>query len=596
MTAPDTASLEARLARLAPGQRAALAARLAAQRSGKPLLGTRPGPRDTFPLGMDQERLWVLDQLYPGTTTYTLGFGLRFIGAFDRAAFEGAANAVVARHELLRCGVETSEEGPFLRLHPDRGPDLTFTDLSEGPDEEREARRTAFIEQQARRPFGLRSDPVLRFGVADLGGGDHQVVQTMPHSFTDQWSYVRLNKELLEFYRAIKEGDEARVPVLPVQFGDYAQWQRDIFAGPQGDRHRAFWRDYLAGVPDRLRLPYDHSQDTTDHHGRQYNFVLDPEVTAAFVARAKESGSTVANATAAVYATLLHEETGEHDIIVGVPSVTRSEPAVQDLVGFLLTNVPLRVRIPERPTPAGILAAAQAAAATVAGHQEVPFGEIVKAAAPERTTLGYPLLQTMLVHIDLKDSVFYEAPGAQVYVNAINEGISSMDLTVACWHMNDVMFGRIEYRTALFEPTTIERLSRRLLQLIELFATAPDTPLAARVDPVLRNADRLTALWCEVLGTSRAEPEDSFGAAGGTPLAAARLLRTLRRQGHPVPGGITRHTTLGGLTEDLSDTVATGAPLPTVNGSDHVPGHLGVTPEFLENLFSQGSYTHQENR
>ncbi|MYS43015.1 hypothetical protein GTY23_17595 [Streptomyces sp. SID5998] len=541
---------------------------------------------------MDQERLWVLDQLYPGTTTYTLGFGLRFIGRLDREAFTRAANAVVARHELLRSSVEMEQGRPVLRLHPERGADLTFTDLSEGPEEEREDRRNRFIKEQVEIPFDLSRDPVLRIGVADLGG-DHQVVQTMPHSFTDQWSYVRLNKELLEFYRAFKEDDEPKVPDLPVQFGDWAQWQRDIFAGPQGDRHRAFWRDHLAGVPERLPLPYDFPQDTTDHSGRQYNFVLDPEVATAFAARARESRSTVANAMAGVYATLLFEETGERDIIVGVPSVTRSEPAVQDLVGFLLTNLPLRVRIPERPTPAGILAAAQAAGSAIAGHHEVPFGEIVKAAAPERSNLGYPLLQTMLVHLDLADSVFYTVPGARIYANAVNEGISSMDMTIAWWQVSDVMFGRIEYRTALFEASTIARLSRRLLQLVELFAKAPDTPLVARIAAGER--DRVAALWCEALGVRRAEPDDTFEGCGGSPLAAARLTRALREAGHPPEGGIHRLTTLGELVEGLPETAPVSAPLPTAGNDDHVPGRLDVSADYLERLFSQGSGVRQEN-
>ncbi|MER5883639.1 condensation domain-containing protein [Streptomyces sp. NPDC001941] len=589
MTAPESTDLRARLASLDPAQRAALAARLAARREGKTSLGRRPGPRDTFPLGMDQERLWVLDQLYPGTTTYTLGFGLRFLGELDQEAFTRAANAVVARHELLHSSVEVLRGRPVLRLHPGRGADLTFTDRSDGPDEEREERRKRFIKEQVARPFDLGRDPVLRIAVADLGG-DHQVVQTMPHSFTDQWSYVRINKELLEFYRAFKEGDEPDVPELPVQFGDWAQWQRDLFDGPQGERHRAFWRDYLAGVPERLALPYDHPQDTTDHDGRQYNFVLDPEVAAAFAARARQSRSTVANAMAAVYATLLYEETGERDVIVGVPSVTRSEPAVQDIAGFLLTNLPLRVRIPEHPTPAGVLAAAQAAGSAIAGHHEVPFGEIVKAAAPERSHLGYPLLQTMLVHLDLADSVFYTVPGARVYANAVNEGISSMDMTIAWWQVSDVMFGRIEYRTALFEESTVARLSRRLLQLVELFAHQPDAPLAPRGAVGVRQ--RAADLWREALGVDRADPQDAFADRGGTPLAAARLTRALREAGAAPTVGIRPATTLGELAEHLA--TATGR-RPGAAADDHVPGRLNVSADYLERLFSQGSGVGQEN-
>ncbi|MGV4927985.1 hypothetical protein K2224_39140 (plasmid) [Streptomyces sp. BHT-5-2] len=564
-------SAAARLAGLDPAQRAALAARLAAARSGPPLR-TRPGPRDRFPLGMDQERLWILDQLDPGTTTYTLGFGLRFHGAFDLDVFTRAAHAVARRHELLRSGVETEDGKPYLKVHEDRGADVTFTDVSEGPadHEHVEERRAAFVAEQVSRPFDLRDDPVLRLAVGRVADGDHQVVQTMPHSFTDQWSYVRLNHELIEHYRAYLEGADPEVPDLPVQFGDYAQWQRDYFASPKGAEHRAFWRTYLDGAPTRLPLPYDATPDTSDHAGEQYNFILNEDVAAAFTARAGEARTTMATAMTAAYVALLHEETGARDIVVGVPSVTRGEDAVQDLIGFLLTNVPIRVRLPENPTPAQTLAATVEGSMAVADHREVPFGEIVEAVAPNRAVTQYPLLQTMLVQLNLGDSVLFKVPGADVYANAVPEGISSMDMTVAWWQVNGLMYGRIEYRTALFLPSTIERMARRLLQLVELFATSPDTPLRTRsvppVPPVasvlsapaehgsapVEGLDRVERAWCEALGVSEAGPGDVFFEVGGTSLLAVRLTHLLKAEGFTLTlRDVFSNPTLGALAQVL---------------------------------------------
>ncbi|MCX5403588.1 condensation domain-containing protein [Streptomyces sp. NBC_00335] len=588
----DKAALAARLAGLDPRQRAALAARLSQNRSGRSPLRPRPGPRDTFPVGMDQERLWILDQLYPGTTTYTLGFGLRFLGEFDRQAFTTAVDTVVRRHELLRCSIEVDGVQPRLRLHPDRGADLEFTDLAHGPEDEREQRRAAYVRQQVRKPFDLSRDPVLRIGVAHLGGGDHQIVQTMPHSFTDQWSYVRLNQELIEAYRSVKEGREAQLPELPVQFGDYAQWQRDYFASENGERHRAFWREYLADLPDKPLLPYDHSTETEDRTGRQYNFVLDKETAAAFIARAKQARSTVANAMTAAYAALLFEESGVRDIVIGVPSVTRSQAAVKDMVGFLLTNVPIRIRIPEEATPNAILAATQAAGAAVAEHHETPFGEIVRAAAPERSVHSYPLLKTMLVHLDLAETVAYEVPGAVVYANAVPEGISSMDATVAWWHLGDLVYGRFEYRTALFEPETVERLARRLLQLVELFATAPDTPLTSPRDEA---GAIVTAAWCEALAVPSTAAHEGFAASGGTPLLAVRLARLLKARGFTVgPRDIDSRTTPGALAELL---LSRGNPVLADGASaTEIPGRAGVSEQYLEDLFAATRGVHKENR
>ncbi|MFE5027993.1 condensation domain-containing protein [Streptomyces sp. NPDC056656] len=600
---PDTttpgapaASAAARLARLGPAQRAALAARLAAARSG-PALRTRPGPRDRFPLGMDQERLWILDELDPDTTTYTLGFGLRFRGTLDLGAFTEAARAVARRHELLRSGIETEDGRPYLKVHADRSADVTFTDVSDGPDERIEERRAAFVAEQVRRPFDLRHDPVLRLAVARVAHDDYQVVETMPHSFTDQWSYVRLNHELIEHYRAVLDGTEPQVPDLPVQFGDYAQWQRDCFAGPKGAEHRAFWRTYLEGAPERLPLPYDATPDTSDHTGEQYQFILDKDVAAAFVARAAEARTTMATAMTAAYVALLHEETGARDIVVGVPSVTRGEDAVQDLIGFLLTNVPIRVRLPENPTPAQVLAATVEGSVAVQDHREVPFGEIVEAAAPGRSVSRYPLLQTMLVQLDLGDSVLFEVPGADVYANAVPEGVSSMDMTVAWWQVHGVMYGRIEYRTALFLPSTVERMARRLLQLVELFATSPDTPLRTRTVPPASpvasvfaaaadqpaavpadGLERVGRAWCEALGVPRALPEDVFFEVGGTSLLAVRLTHLLKAEGLSATlRDVFSNATLGRLAQVLlaRDSRATGE-------DQYVPvGPLGPEQELL---------------
>ncbi|GAA2265703.1 hypothetical protein GCM10010232_67420 [Streptomyces amakusaensis] len=575
MSTPADRRLTDRLARLSPAQRAALTDRLAAR--GGPALRPRPGPRDRFPLGMDQERLWILDQLDPGTTTYTLGYGLRVLGAFDPELLQRAADRLVARHDLLRSGAESEDGRPWLRVHPDRRADFGHTDLTAGdtapvPADETERRRQEFIAAQVRRPFDLAADPVLRLAVAKVAENDHQIVETMPHSFVDQWSYVRLNEELLEHYRALAEGRASRVAEMPVQFGDWAHWQRERFAGPEGDRHRAFWRTFLDGVPDHLALPYDHSPDTADHTGEHHTFLLDGAVAAAFFSRAREARTTPATAMTAAYAALLYERTGQRDLVIGVPTATRSEPGAAPLIGFLLTSIPVRIRLPEHPTPQDVLAATAAAAAAVADHREVPFGEIVEAVAPDRSATRYPLLQTMLVQLDLDDSQALELPGAEVYANAVPEGISTMDLTTAWWRAGEVVYGRIEYRTALFERATVAALADRLLQIVEQFAHRPDEPLRRPVPPppvppapllghgleaapatggpAAGTLERVTDAWSEVLGAEPAGSDAVFFTSGGTSLLAVRLAHRLRGDGfavtlkdvftHPTPAGLAR--------------------------------------------------------
>ncbi|MGM1061405.1 condensation domain-containing protein [Saccharothrix sp. Mg75] len=604
MNTPADQRLTARLARLTPAQRAALTDRLAT--SHGPVLRPRPGPRDRFPLGLDQERLWVLDQLDPGTTTYTLGYGLRVLGAFDPDLFSRAADSLVSRHDLLRSGAEAEDGRPYLRVHPDRRADLSYTDLTAAdttaaPADEVERRRREFIAAQVRRPFALATDPVLRLAVAKVAEGDHQVVETMPHSFVDQWSYVRLNEELLEHYRALAEGRAPRLAEMPVQFGDWAHWQREYFAGPRGARHRDFWRTFLDGVPEHLALPYDRSPDTSDHAGEHHSFILDGAVAESFFRRAREVRTTPATAMTAAYAALLYERTGQRDLVIGIPTATRGEPGAAPLIGFLLTSIPLRIRLPEDPTPLDVLAATAAAAAAVADHREVPFGEIVEATAPGRSATRYPLLQTMLVQLDLDDSRSLELPGAEVYANAVPEGVSTMDLTTAWWRVGEVVYGRIEYRTALFDHATVAAMADRLLQLVEQFAERPDEPLRrpapppqAPPPPLLGHGaeagtvaggpvdaailDRVTAAWVHVLGVERADPEAVFFTSGGTSLLAVRLAHRLRGDDltvtlkdvftHPTPAGLAR--VLG----TRRDAPADRAPVPPA-------GPLGPEQEML---------------
>lgn len=543
----NTDGITARLDRLTPAQRAELAARLAAARTGPPLR-PRPGARERFPLGLDQERLWVLDQLDPGSTTYALSFGLRFHGALEVPALATAAQAVVRRHESLRSAVVAEDGRPELRVWPDMPVSVRELDLRGFPRAERDRRLAEFVRRQVGTPFDLATGPLLRLGIVHLADDDHQVCETMHHSTTDQWSYVRLNRELLEHYGAAIEGRPPVVPELPVQFGDFAHWQRERFGDQAAERHRAFWRDYLAGAPAALSLPYDASPDTADRTGAHHRFVLDERVGAAFQAYTRARRTTLATSLLAVYAALLFEETGERDIVIGLPSVTRGAPESQDLIGFLLTNVPIRVRLPAHPTPADVLAATTDAATAVAEHREVPFSEIVAAASPERSATRYPLLQTMHLVLDFDDTVF-RVPGAQVHANAVADGVSPMDLTVGWWRAGDLLYGRFEYRTALFTEATMDRLARRLLGLVEAFVRRPDTPLSPRAAhapprppsvlasvpgvaaPSADRLDRARQAWCEVLGVADADPGDAFFDVGGTSVLAVRLAGRLRAAG-----------------------------------------------------------------
>jgi non-ribosomal peptide synthase protein (TIGR01720 family) len=560
VTSDSRSRVTDRLGRLTPEQRAAVQRRLAQRRPPESPLLRRSGDAALSPLGLDQERLWILDQLEPGSNTYNISVGLRFRGALDDSVFSAAVAAVVRRHEILRSGIELRDGRPWLRVHDVAAPDVRYMDLRAAPE-----RLDATMRELVRIPFDLSVAGLMRIAVLRIADDEYQVVETMHHSITDQWSYVRFNREILEHYRAFQENRPPAVPDLPVQFGDFAQWQRDVFAGEARERHRTFWSGYLQGAPARLMLPYDILPGPeAGYWGARHYFRLGDEISGRFLAMCRSWRVTVSDGLLAVYAALLHEETGEHDIVIGLPSATRSRPETHDLIGFLLTNVPLRAQLPPDPAPAHVLESIRLASAAVADHREVPFSEIVKAASPERGIDRHPLIQTMHLVLDFDDTVF-RVPGAEVYATEVEDGVSPMDLTLGWWRAGSTLYGRFEYRTALFRQATVDRLARRLMSLVADFVDYPDEPLRPRPGRRRHAAPRavlpapeddsgqqpdqllqIEAAWREILGRDVA-PDDDFFHAGGTSLQVVELAHALRAAGFPAsPRDVYRFPTMRG--------------------------------------------------
>jgi non-ribosomal peptide synthase protein (TIGR01720 family) len=562
--------LNVRLADLTPDQRAALAKRLSATK-GIPALRRRPGPRDVYPMGLDQERLWMLDQLNPGATTYCLSFAMRFVGSLDVPALLEAVKTVVRRHESLRSVVVVERGAPSLRVLADMPAAVRVLDLSDVSAEERDRRLAEVMHEQVSEPFDLSAGPLLRFAVVRLGEAEYQVCETMHHSTADQFSYLRLNRELLECYRAQVAGGQPKLPDLPVQIGDFTHWQREVFSGEGAQGRREFWRQYLAGYAGNTPLPYDMSPDTNDHAGAHHQFLLDESAADRFREFTKTAKTTLSTSLLAVYAALLFEETGARDIVIGQPSVTRGAPESRDLIGFLLTNVPVRIRLPEHPSPRDVLAAAIAAERAIVEHREVPFVEIVEAVSPQRSATQHPLLQTMHLLLGFSETVF-ELPGLAVHTTVMRDEVSPMDITVGWWQSGNTLYGRLEYRTALFSAATIDRMVRRLLQLVELFADRPDDPLhdsqrrptvaappSALASPIAHHGgapaaklDLATRAWVEVLATTAPTPDASFFQEGGTSLLAVELVDRLRAAGFTASvRDVFTHQTLGALAAAL---------------------------------------------
>lgn len=520
------------------------------------------------PLGLDQERLWLVEQFQPASNTYNISFGLHISGEFDIETLRSALAKVVDRHEGLRAIVQPDKDGrPGVHILPSLEIPIGTVDLRDISPEIRPSALRAEMDQHVQQPFDLSIAPLMRILVIRDGDSSHYVVETSHHSVIDRWSYVRFNQELFGFYREQAFGVPYSPPELPLQFYDFAVRQR-IWLEENREQIREFWSTYLDGVPTRGTLPYDYPHASTDRSGAHCNFIVDDEVASGIIQYARKNRMTLNSALIGAYAAVLFERTGNRDIVIGFPSVVRNDPDLNNIIGFLLTNIPIRVRIPEHPTLASIIKEVRNATADISGFEDTPYSEVIAAISPKRTADEYPLIQTMASSLEFEEELFdYEA--GEISIVEVMDGVSPNDMTLGFWKsgerlkggfQQEGLHGRLEYRTALFHPRTIETLVNRLLEFLADIADGradqpvllsgdrvkpqdssvcgSQTPLRAQEDTLSDHELRVQALtnaWSSVLETSDLHPSDDFFERGGNSLLAVRLGRLLRQAGYSLP-------------------------------------------------------------
>ncbi|HEX7240318.1 MAG TPA: condensation domain-containing protein, partial [Longimicrobiaceae bacterium] len=372
----------------------ALAARVDALLSGgereeaPPLV---PVPRDgPLPLSFAQRRLWLVDRLQPGSPAYNMPFALRLRGALEPALLERALAVVVRRHEALRtvfAAVDGEPAQTALEAVPAAVP---VADLRGLPDAGAEALRRA--EEEALRPFDLAAGPLLRSMLLRLADDEWALLFTLHHAVGDGWSMELLVREVSEAYGALMEGREPRLPHLPVQYADYAVWQRSWLTGEVLERQLGWWRERLAGAPPLLELPTDRPRPTVQGpRGGSVPLVLAPDVAAALRALARREGATPFMALLAAWQLLLGRYAGQDDVVVGTPVAGRTRVETEPLIGFFVNTLALRGDLSGGPGFREVLGRAREATLGAFGHQDVPFERLVEELAPERSLAHSPL-------------------------------------------------------------------------------------------------------------------------------------------------------------------------------------------------------------
>jgi amino acid adenylation domain-containing protein len=442
----------------------------------------RAGP---LPLSFGQQRLWFLDQLEPGSPLYNNPAAVRFSGALDVEALERGLQAIIDRHEVLRTIYTTVNGNPVqvvVAAAECAQPELDRVDITHVLPAEQDAEVRRLALHEARQPFDLASGPLLRVRLLRLAEDDHIVLLTMHHIISDGWSVRVIVQELMALY-----GGAGELPALPIQYADYAAWQRETLDTAAQSPALEFWRGHLADAPT-LELPTDRPRPPVQtYNGGTRWFSLPGPLVAGLETLAQREGATMFMTLLAAFNLLLHHHSGQDEIVVGTPVAGRARPELEGLIGFFVNTLALRSDLRGNPAFRELLARVRGTALAAFEHQDLPFELLVDALQPQRDLSRTPFFQVMFV---LQDAELprLSLPGLSVSPVELDTGTAKFDLTLYMERGNGELRGWWNFNSDMFDEASIARMHERLLMLLEGIVAAPDTPIAAL--PILSAEDR----------------------------------------------------------------------------------------------------------
>jgi len=456
------------------------------------LLRDDRGGAEAFPLSFAQQRLWFLAQLEPDNPSYNVPQTLRLKGALKVDILEQAINTIVARHDSLRTLFKEVNGQPVQVVSPEHQVKLLVKDLKELPTAQREpeARRLAIAEAQ--RPFDLTRDCSLRAVLVRIEDDDHWLLLTMHHIASDGWSMGLLTRELSVIYQALATNQPIDLPELPVQYGDFAEWQREWLQGEVLEEQLRHWLDSLAGAPAELELPTDRPRPPQQSfHGASLSLRLSEKLSESLSEFSRREGVTLFMTTLAAFQTLLFRYTGQEDIVVGTPIAGRNRVEIENLIGFFVNTLALRTNVSDNPTFRQLLGRVREIALGAYAHQDLPFEKLVEELNPERNASHSPIFQVMFG----MQNAPRETPslsGLTITRVTLPSMTAKFDLTLFLSESAGALNCWLEYNTDLFDESTIARMLSHFERLLQGIVDDPEKRLSQL--PLLTDAERAQLL------------------------------------------------------------------------------------------------------
>jgi hypothetical protein len=464
------------LSELSPKQRALLELRLKQKRVAPPPLKISRQRREgvNLPLSFAQQRLWFIDQLEPGSALYNMPMTARLSGSLDVGALEQTLTEIVRRHESLRTAFPEVNGEPVQVINPAAPLTLPVTDLSHLSDGERETEARRIATEEAQKAFDLATGPLMRASLLRLGDEEHIILFTMHHIISDGWSMGILVREVAALYEAYSAGEESPLPELPVQYADYAYWQREWLQGEVLERQLAYWREHLSGAPAVLELPTDRPRPAVQSFGGAvHSFIVPAELSKKLKELAEEEGATLFMALLAAFQLMLYGYTGQETIAVGTNIANRTRRDIEGLIGFFVNNLVLCTNVSGNPTFRELMGRVREVCLGAYAHQDVPFDKLVEELQPERVLSHQPLFQVLFVLQNFELSNL-ELPGLTLSGFGGSGRSAKFDLGLNLMDTDEGLFGTLEYKTDLYMAGSIGRMVEKFQNLVREIVEHPE--------------------------------------------------------------------------------------------------------------------------
>ena len=436
----------------------------------------KPVARDrNLPLSFAQQRLWFLAQLEPDSPAYNIPEALRLQGKLELDILIKTLTEIIQRHEILRTKFTTVADKPVQVINSTINFQLPIVDLANLPKIIQEQEVSNLTEQEAQQPFNLEQDSLLRITLIRLNDTEHVILFTMHHIISDGWSTGILVQEVATLYEAFSAGKPSPLPELPIQYADYAVWQREWLQGEVLDKQLSYWKQKLGGKLPVLKLPYRQQQPVVKtNRSLSHEFELSQELSLALRQLSCQTDTTLFMVILATLKTLLYRYTQQDDIVVGADIANRNQVETEGLIGFFVNLLVLRTDLSGYPSFRELLSRVKEVTLSAYAHQDLPFDRLVQELQPSRQLNQTPLFQVLLV-MDNVPTQDLELPGLTIVPTEEVDNQAKFDLVLFMAETETEIVGNWQYNSDFFDANTISKLSGHYQTLLQSIVAQPDT-------------------------------------------------------------------------------------------------------------------------